>query len=173
MLQSYAKIWLAARTKRNQEKSIKVKLERIGVEHYIPFREELRQRKDRKVQLLLPVIPNIVFIFTDYHTSLSIVNEYGIKISYLKAIDGKGLLIVPPKQIEDFKLICDSKIDCTLVKTLTKGDRVVVINGCLTGLEGELISGNKNNSRVVVRLDGIASLEISVPVSDLRKISEI
>lgn len=171
MLPSYIKIWFAARTRRNQERSIKIKLEQIGVEHFVPFRKELRKRKDRSVELWVPVIPNIVFVFTDYHTSLSIVNEYGIKISYLKAMDGKGPLIVPQKQMDDFKLICENNVRYTLTETFAKGDRVIVISGCLTGLEGELMNTHKNNGRVIVRLDGIASFELAISVCDLKKIS--
>lgn len=170
MLQDQPKIWFAARTRRNQEKSIKVRLEQIGIDHFIPFRHEFRQRKDRKVRLLVPVIPNIVFIYTDYQTSLSIVNNHNVKISYLRAIDGKGPLIVPRKQLEDFKLICDSKVECNLVENLEKGDKVVVSDGYLAGLEGELINSTKNNKRMIVRLDGIASFEIVISACKLKKI---
>lgn len=170
MLQSYSKIWFAARTRRNQEKSIKVKLEQIGVDHFIPFRKEVRRRKDRCVELWVPVIPNIVFIHTDYQTSLSIVNDYGVKISYMRAIDGKGPLIVPEKQLDDFRFICENNIKYTLTETLTKGDRVTVIDGCLAGLEGELISNSRNSGRMILRLDGIASFELAISVSSLRRI---
>lgn len=172
MLQNQPKAWFAAHTRRNQEKSIKTRLEQIGIDHFIPFRIEFHQWKDRKIQLFVPVIPNIVFIFTDYQTSLSIVNQYGVKISYLKAIDGKGPLIVPHKQLEDFKLICESKIKCAVVENLAKGDRVVVTGGCLAGLEGELINDNKNN-RMIVRLEGVASIELFISANELKKISKI
>lgn len=172
MLHDNQKKWFAARTRRNQERLIKTRLEEVGIDHFIPFHHEFHQRKDRKVRLLVPVIPNIVFIHTDYQTSLSIINNERIHISYLKAIDRKGPLIVPQKQLEDFKLICESKIDCNLVENLVKGDRVVVLDGCLAGLEGELINNNKNNHRIIVRLDGIASFEIVITKCKLKKIDK-
>ena len=119
---------------------------------------------------MVPVIPNVVFIYTDYHTGLSIVNEYGVKISYMRAIDGKGPLIVPEKQLEDFRFICENNIKYTLTDTLVKGDRVTVVNGCMAGLEGELIAGNRNNGRMIIRLDGIASFELAISINCLKKL---
>ena len=164
------KMWFAARTRRNQEKFVKTKLEQIGIEHFVPFRKEIRRRKDRVVELSVPIIPNIVFIFTDYTTSLSAVNDYGIRLSYIRAIDGKGHLVVPQKQMDDFQLICRSDIEYTLTENFTKGDSVMVVSGCLAGLEGELIYATKNSGRVSLKLDYIASFELTVSISNLRKI---
>jgi transcription antitermination factor NusG len=163
-------VWLAARVRRNQERLIKEKLEQLGIENYIPFRKEIRKRKDRKVEVLTPVIPNIVFIYTDFHTGMSIVNDYGVKISYIRAIDGKGLLMVPQKQMNDFRLICESDIEYTLSETFEKGDYVLVVDGCLKGIEGELISVNKENCRMLVRLDGIATLKLAIHANMLSKV---
>jgi transcription antitermination factor NusG len=167
------KVWFAARTRRNQEKVIKTRLEQIGVEHFIPFRKEFRRRKDRTVELMVPIIPNIVFIYTDYQTSLSTVNDYGVRLSYIRRIDGKGRLVVPQKQMDDFQLICRSNVSYTLsqgAEPLVKGDRVVVVSGSLAGLEGELTHGARSGGRVILKLDHIASFELTISVNCLRKI---
>lgn len=169
MLYYKSNVWFAARVKRNQERLIKTKLEQLGIENYVPFRKEVRKRKDRKVEVWTPVIPNIVFIYTDFRTGISIANDYGLKISYMKAIDGKSLLVVPQKQMDDFKLICESGIECVLEETFEKGDRVLVISGCLKGIEGELIDTNKDSSKMLVRLEGIATFKLIVPASILSK----
>ncbi|WP_029906723.1 UpxY family transcription antiterminator [Prevotella sp. 10(H)] len=173
MLYYKTNVWLAARVRRNQEKSVKAKLEQLGVQNYVPFRKEIRKRKDRKVEVWMPVIPNIVFIYTDFYKGMSIANDYGIGISYLKAIDGKGLLIVPQKQMDDFRLICESGINCIMEETFEKGDRVLVVSGCLKGVEGELISTNRDNSKMLVRLEGIATFKLTIPVNMLRKTTEL
>lgn len=162
-------VWFAARVRRNQERLIKTKLEQLGVENYVPFRKEVRKRKDRKVEVWTPVIPNIVFIYTDFYTGMSIANDYGIKISYMKAIDGKSLLVVPQKQMDNFKLICESGIKCILEETFEKGDRVLIVDGCLKGVEGELITSSKDNSKMLVKLEGIATFKLIVPADMLSK----
>jgi transcription antitermination factor NusG len=167
------KVWFAARTRRNQEKFIKTRLEQIGVEHFIPFRKEFRRRKDRTVELLIPVIPNIVFIYTDYQTSLATVNNYGIRLSYIREIGGRGHLVVPQKQMDDFKLICRGDVSYNVTEggeTFSKGDRVAVVSGSLAGLEGELIHSTRSGGRVILKLDHIASFELTISASNLRKI---
>ncbi|NDV60213.1 UpxY family transcription antiterminator [Bacteroides sp. 519] len=162
-------VWFAARVRRNQERIIKNKLEQLGVENYVPFKKEIRKRNDRTVELWMPVIPNVVFIYTDFNTGISIANDYGLKISYIKTIDGKRLLVVPQKQMDDFKLICESGIECTLEQNFESGDRVKVVDGYLKGLEGELISTNKDKSKLLVKLDGIAAFKLVVPTNILSK----
>lgn len=169
MLYYKSNVWLAARVRRNQERLIKAKLEQLGVENYVPFRKEIRKRKDRKVEIWTPVIPNIVFIYTDFYTGISIANDYGINISYIKALGSKDLLVVPQKQMDNFKLICESGIECTLEETFEKGDRVLVTEGYLKGVEGELIGTNKDSSKMLVRLEGIATFKLIVPANILRK----
>lgn len=163
-------MWYAARTRHNQEKFVKTRLEQIGVEHFVPFRSEFRRRRDRAVELQVPVIPNLVFIHTDYATSLTIANDYGVRLSYIKCLDGAGHLVVPCKQMDDFRLLCESNVAYTLTGDLTRGDRVAVIDGCLAGLEGELVHSGRNGGRVIVKLDSIASFELTISIDNLRKI---
>ena len=57
-----------------------------------------------------------------------------------------------------------------LNKDLRKGDRVRVIKGPMTGVEGELVRV-RGHKRVVIRLDGVASIAMSyIPGSFLEKI---
>lgn len=169
MLYYKSNVWFAARVKRNQERMIEVKLKQLGIENYVPFRKEVRVRKDRKVEIWTPVVPNIVFIYTDFYTGMSIANDYGIKISYIKAIDGKGLLVVPQKQMEDFKLICESGVNCVVEESFERGDRVQIVGGCLKGIEGELINISKDSSKMLVRLEGIATFKLTVPANMLKR----
>ena len=169
MMYYSSNVWFAARVRRNQERLVKSKLEQLGVENYVPFKKELRRRKDRNVEVWMPVIPNVVFIRTDFRTGMSIANDYGVKISYMRSIDGKSLLVVPQKQMEDFKLICESGVNCILEETFEKGDRVIVTTGSLKGLEGELVNISKDNGKMLVRLEGIATFKLVIPANMLSK----
>ena len=71
--------------------------------------------------------------------------------------------------MEDFKLICESGVNCIIEETFETGDRVLIIDGCLKGVEGELISSNKDNSKMLVRLEGIATFKLTIPVDMLSK----
>ena len=114
----------------------------------------------------------MIFIRTDKATSFSLLNDHLLNIVYLKDREGRRSLIIPDKQMEDFMFLLDFSTDGVEVlnKDLKRGDRVRVIKGPLLGLEGELVR-LKGHKRVVIRLDGVASIATSyIPSSFLEKI---
>ena len=87
-------------------------------------------------------------------------------------MEGRHALIVPDKQMEDFMFLLDFSPEGieVLNKDLKRGDKVRVIKGPLQGLKGELVR-LRGHKRVVIRLDGVASLATSyIPGSFLERI---
>ena len=74
--------WFVARTRARQEKKIRRTVEELGIEVYLPIREEIRQWHDRRKKVEVVLIPGILFIHTDKETALSIPNEKCIPIRY-------------------------------------------------------------------------------------------
>ena len=103
-----------------------------------------------------------IFIRTDKATSFSLLNDHLLNIVYLTDREGRCSLIIPDKQMEDLMFLLDFSTDGVEVlnKDLKRGDRVRVIKGPLLGLEGELVR-LKGHKRVVIRLDGVASIATS------------
>ena len=129
-----------------------------------------RYKRKRKVEK--PVIPNLIFIHSDYNTCLSLVNEYKLSMNYLLNLETRQLLVVPDKQMQDFMFLLDFSEDAVQVlnENLRQGDRVRVIKGEFAGIEGELIR-IKGHKRVVVRLEGAFSLATTyIPGSYLERI---
>ena len=100
--------WFAAKTKFSAEKKIKQFLERLGIEHYIPFRTVIKEKGGKKVKVEKPVIPNLIFIHSDYNTCLSLVNEYKLSIRAFEFIEkgpfhlnGRRLLLRGTHRHED------------------------------------------------------------------------
>ena len=124
------------------------------------------------VKVEKPVIPNLIFIHSDYNTCLSLVNEYKLSMNYLLNLETRQLLVVPDKQMQDFMFLLDFSEDAVQVlnENLRQGDRVRVIKGEFAGIEGELIR-IKGHKRVVVRLEGAFSLATTyIPGSYLERI---
>lgn len=165
--------WYAAHTKSNQEFKVKERLDSLGVENYLPVRVELRQLQSGKRKVLLPVIPGMIFIHTEADLRFEWINTYGVNMTYLIDHATHQSLIVPDKQMKDFMFLMDFSADAIQVMNteLRRGDKVRVIKGNLSGIEGELIRilGHK---RVVVRLDGLFSLVANsyIPISFLEKL---
>lgn len=164
--------WFAAKTKYSSEKKIKQLLERLNIEHYIPFRTITIEREGKKVKVEKPVIPNFIFIRSNPATCYSLINEYGLSMSYLLNLETHHLLLIPDKQMQDFMFLLDFSEDAVQVlnENLRQGDRVRVIKGNFAGIEGELIR-IKGHKRVVVRLEGIFSLATTyIPGAYLERI---
>lgn len=163
--------WFAAKTKPRQEKFIKEKLDALYVENFIPLRFEVRQWKYRKKRVIVPVIPHLVFLRTDFETSFKLLNENHINIWYIKDFVSKRNLIVPDKQMEDFMLVINAKQGNVpfINPDLAKGDKVVVTDGPFKGIEGELIRV-EDKSKVVVNLQGIVAISIEIDGVYLEKI---
>ncbi|WP_455668066.1 UpxY family transcription antiterminator [Phocaeicola sp.] len=164
--------WYAAKTGLSVEKKIKKRLEKLKVEHFIPFRTVIKERNGKRIKLEQPVIPNLIFIHSDYTTCLSLVNDYGLAMNYLLDLEKHTLLVVPDKQMEDFMFLLDFSEEAVLVlnESLRQGDRVRVIKGDFAGIEGELVR-IKGHKRVVVRLEGLFSLATTyIPSAYLEKI---
>ena len=164
--------WYVAYTRVNQEFLIKKKLDELGIENFLPREEQVRDTPFGRKTIRVLLIHGMIFIRTDKVTSFSLLNEYSLNIVYLKDIEGRHSLIVPDKQMEDFMFLLDfsaAGIE-VLNKDLKRGDRIRVIKGPLVGLEGELVR-LRGHKRVVIRLDGVASIATSyIPGSFLEKI---
>ena len=131
----------------------------VGYRALYTFPNRYKRKRREKVKVEKPVIPNLIFIHSDYNTCLSLVNEYKLSMNYLLNLETRQLLVVPDKQMHDFMFLLDFSEDAVQVlnENLRQGDRVRVIKGEFAGIEGELIR-IKGHKRVVVRLEGAFSL---------------
>ncbi|MDR1341174.1 MAG: UpxY family transcription antiterminator [Prevotellaceae bacterium] len=164
--------WYAARVKYRTEKLIKKFLEEKEIKHFIPFITVFRERKGKRIQKEKPVISCLIFVNTDYSTAISIPSESGFIVSYIYNNDTKRFQIIPDKQMQDFMFLVDYSDSIVKIPNtrLKKGDRVRVIKGDFTGIEGELIRV-KGHKRVVVRLEGLFSVATTyIPGGYLEKI---
>ena len=164
--------WYTAKTQYSIEKKIKKQLEGLGIEHFIPFRTVLIEKQGKKVKVEKPIIPNYIFVHADRDTCLSLVNTHGLSMSYLRDLETRQLLVIPDKQMQDFMFLLDFSEEAVQVlnENLRSGDRVRVIKGEFSGIEGELVR-IKGHKRVVVRLEGLFSLATTyIPGAFLEKI---
>jgi transcription antitermination factor NusG len=120
----------------------------------------------------VPLVPCLIFIHTDYQRALSLPAECKITINYMRNLETHKFLVVPDKQMEDFMFLLNFSENTVKVANtnLKHGDKVRVIQGEFTGIEGELIR-IRGHKRVVVRLEGLFSLATAyIPCEYLEKI---
>lgn len=126
--------WFAAKAHFGQEVGIKEKLEKMGVEHFIPTEE----RTDRSRHAL---IPDLVFIRDTKQNILNLKATYGLPIDFTFDDSPHTLPVVPDKEMEDFqRVLGKSPEDDSLMDTPPgPGDRVRVKRGILKGVEGNFL----------------------------------
>lgn len=163
--------WYVAKTYR-QERKIKELLTRMGVKHFVPFHETVKEIGGKRKKVEVPFISGLIFVHGCKKECISLINDYGYPMRYVRDFSSRSLLRVPDKQMEDFIYLVEhheNEIE-VLLHDLRRGDRVRVVAGSFAGIEGELvrIAGHR---RVVVRIDNLFTVAtVYIPGNYLEKI---
>lgn len=166
------RFWFVARTRAHQELSIKKHLDDFGVESFVPVRDEVRIYGKRKRMVQKVQIPNMVFVHSSKEQAYSLINEHGLKISFLVDRLTRQTLVIPEKQMHDFKQVfafSDSETVKISTENFAKGDKVQIIDGDFCGVEGELarISGK---THVLIQIHGVVAVTVQIPKEFLKKV---
>lgn len=163
--------WFAARTRANQELGLRNSLKKLEITHYLPTHIVTRRISDRVKRVEVPVINNLIFIRTTKANAFSLVKDYALKLHYIKDVETHSLLVVPDRQMEDFMFLMDFSPEAVrqCSEAYAPGDKVRIIKGNLTGIEGELVRVD-GKSHVLLRIPQVLAISVKVPKSYLEKI---
>ena len=106
----------------------------------------------------------MVFLKTTKATALSLVNSGEINVRFIIDHNTRTLLEVPDRQMEDFIRVLDLSPDaeCLTDVPFLKGDRVRVMKGALSGVEGEIVEVSDRTS-LIVRVSTLMCAKVSIP----------
>ena len=154
--------WYAARTRCGAELSVAGRLEKLEVEHFVPTETRRRTRGDASYER--PLIPGLVFLKTTKQGAFDLANSDGVPVKYLIDPATRSLMVVPDKQMDDFRRVLDLSTDegGLMDRPLELGERVRVIKGVLSGVEGYVLE-LRGRTYVVVRLLDSWFAKASVP----------
>lgn len=167
--------WFAARTRDKQEFAVRDFLQQLkselDIEYYLPTQFVIRQLKYRRKRVEVPVIKNLIFVRATKQDACDLPNKFSVPLFYMRDLRTKGLLVVPNKQMEDFMFVMnlDPESVCFDADSLAVGDKVRVMKGQFSGVEGELCS-QPNRTYVVIRMQGVLSASVKVPKNYLKVI---
>ena len=164
-----AAYWYVARTRHGAELGVRNRLSALGVESFVPTRA--RRASRGKVMVEEPLLTSLVFLRATKTDALDLIHFRGIKADYLFDCATRKLMVVPDKQMEDFKRVFDlSTEEGGLVDVpLHVGERVRVTRGCLKGVEGYVLE-LQGKTYVVVGLLNCLYARARVPRAWLEKI---
>jgi len=163
--------WFAARTRKDQELTIRNSLVKMGIKHFLPTQTVIRQLKYRKKRVEVPIIRNLIFIQATKETALSLPNDHGIQVFFLRDYISHKTLIVPNKQMEDFMFVMDTDPEAVTFddSELVPKAKVQIVKGKFCGVEGEF-AALANKAYVIIRMPNVLSVNIRVPKSYIRLI---
>lgn len=143
------KHWYALYTKSRCEKKVREGLNKIGIEVFLPLIKELRQWKDRKKIIEVPLFKSYCFVKVDNKEYHRVFEIKGI-VRYVW-FNGKPA-IIKESEIDLLKKLVtgDYKINI-LSSEIKEGDKVKVTDGPLSGYVGEVIK-EKTKEVVLFRL---------------------
>ena len=161
--------WFAARTHCGAELCVRDRLGRLGTENFLPTGQFRHTRSRTSYEK--PLIPGMIFVHTTKRQACALTNEMGLPVRYLIDPATRTLLVVPDKQLEDFRRVLDlSREEGGLMdQPLELGDYVRVTKGVLCGVEGRVLE-LRGQVYVVVELLGCFFARASVPRSWLERI---
>ena len=170
--EAHSKRWIAALVQSCTEKRVGKRLDKMGVENYIPTQMEIHQWSDRKKKEERIVIPMIVFIHTDEMTERRLRMETFIR----KILSFPGqwkAAVIPDSQINRLKfMLRHAETSVELVEqSLQVGETVRVVRGPLKGLEGEICMAKDDKPMVAIRIDCLGYACVNIEKSDVEIIN--
>lgn len=144
------KKWHVIYTRSRAEKKVYDELTRKNIECFLPLQKKLRQWKDRKKWVEMPLIPGYCFVNISRKEYDQVLQTNHV-VAYI-FFEGKAANI-RNDQIEALKqMITQFDAEVTVTdKNFTPGEKIEIIAGPLIGLRGEL-TGMRGKNRFVIRI---------------------
>ena len=165
--------WYVAYVRLFHERKAAEKLTAMGIESFVPVREEIHQWSQRKKKVMRVLIPQMIFIRGTQKERMEALTL--ASISHYMVLRGEHTpAVIPDRQMEQFKFMVDYSEETIEMFTspLEPGQQVKVIKGPLSGMEGELME-IEGKSKVVVRLDLLGCAGVDMPAGYVEAIGLI
>lgn len=159
--------WYAVYTAAKAEKSVKERLDKAGIESYLPLQSVVRLWNKRKRKVMIPVVSGCLFVRL---SADDISRVKGIKgVSFILREKGQ-YVSVPECQMETLRSMVENSGEFVeLVEEKTQGTAVRVVCGPLKGVVGELIE-HQGEDKLMLRIVGLGSALITVSSDSVEKL---
>ena len=156
--------WYVAYVRLFHERKTAEKLAAMGIESFVPVREEIHQWSQRKKKVMRVLIPQMIFIHATPKERLEALTL--ASISHYMVLRGEHTpAVIPDRQMQQFMFMVDYSEETIEMYNfpLQPGQSIKVIKGPLAGMEGELME-IEGKSKVIVRLDLLVCAGVDMPI---------
>lgn len=161
--------WFAVYTRYKREKLVYRRLADKGIETYLPLQKRFRQYDRRLRSTELPLISCYIFTRITKNEYVPVLETEDV-VQFVKF--SENLISIPEKEINWLQRLLAEGIEMEVNPSeFTRGQKVEITKGNLTGLKGVLVeTGQKNN--FLLELSGIGqTLRIHVDASLLNAVA--
>ncbi len=160
------KIWHVIYTRSRAEKKVATELTNQNIECFLPLQKKLRQWKDRKKWVETPLISGYCFVRISRKEYDRVLQTDNV-VCYI-TFEGKAA-IIPSGQIDGLKKMTqqfDFEVSVS-EENFKPGQKVEIIAGPLTGIQGELVK-SRNQNRFILRIEQIKTVfSLEIPSENL------
>jgi transcription antitermination factor NusG len=160
--------WWAVYTRHQHEKTVAGNLSENGIETFLPTYQVIRQWKDRKKHLSLPLFPCYLFVHATSEGRMQVLSAPGVYS--IVSVAGRPAPI-PAIQIEAIQRAVDSPLPIEPYPFLHCGDWVRIRSGPLANVEGILVR-KKGSCRLILSAELLQkSLAVEVDAFNVEPLS--
>jgi len=139
-------------------------LESKGFEAFFPSYESVREWKDRRKVISLPLFPCYVFVRGAIERRLPVLTTPGV---HMLITSGEQVATVPEQEIEAIRRTVQAQIGVEPHPFVRCGERVRVVRGSLEGVEG-VLARKKNLYRLILSVEMLAqSVAVEIDAQDV------
>ena len=160
-------LWYALYVRSRYEKKVAKQLQDRQIEYFLPLISRLRQWKDRKKMVEIPLFPGYIFVYIALKDKLNVLTIDGVV--WLVGFESQPTPI-PESQIENVRRLLDHPKLIEVSPCINKGDWVEISYGPFAGVQGQLIQQN-GRRRILVGIDLIQqAVSVEVDMSWVRRV---
>jgi transcription elongation factor/antiterminator RfaH len=164
--------WYALHTKSRFENVVNEGLAKKTLEVFLPKITVKSRRRDRHKMIRVPLFPGYVFVKTDLnpYEHVEILKTTGA----VRLIGStRGPVSIADATIESLKIMVSTDGEVMTGTQFKKGDRVMVVRGPFSGVEGIFYS-YRGDGRVIVNIEALGQFAaVNVDAADVEKLPEI
>lgn len=161
--------WYAIYTKPRHEKTVEASLIDKQIETYLPVIKRVRQWKDRKKKVEMPLFNGYLFVNIDYKNRFDVLETSGV----VKIINFSGTpAVVPDWQIESLRQMLNFPETLQIEQYIKPGEIVEIVEGPMRGMSGTVIT-KRGAHRLVLTIDGIfQTISVQIDESSVKRIKQ-
>ena len=163
---AHSKRWYVALVRMHHEKKVSERLDKMGIENFIPVQQELHQWSDRR-----KMITSVLLV--DPKERMEVLS-FSTVSRYMVMRGESSPAVIPDEQMARFRFMLDYSTESVSMNSspLARGEQVRVIKGPLTGLVGELVNVD-GKSKIAVRLNMLGCACVDMPIGYVEPVKTV